>query len=289
MDDDYGTDVYLEAMEKISQTDYKRMTLGEPYNPRGEKMKYLAFDIEIIKEIPEGEDWKKHRPLGISCAATLRSGDISPVRWYSQGGYTQGKPMKQVDLLKLVDYMEDQRALGFIPLTWNGLGFDFDVLAEESGDSETSADLAFNHIDMMFHFLCVKGYPLGLNTAAEGLGLSGKTEGMKGDLAPPMWTGDNERLAEMGRPDLARMDDLGKRALILDYVSQDVVTTLEVAETVDKRKHLPWTSMKGRANSAAFPDGWLTVKQAKELPEPDTNWMTNPLKREDLLEWLSHV
>jgi hypothetical protein len=34
--------------------------------------RYLAFDIETAKLIPENEpDWKSHRPLGISCAATL--------------------------------------------------------------------------------------------------------------------------------------------------------------------------------------------------------------------------
>ena len=33
--------------------------------------KYLAFDIEIAKPLPEGiDDWKSVRPLGISCAAT---------------------------------------------------------------------------------------------------------------------------------------------------------------------------------------------------------------------------
>ena len=36
--------------------------------------RYLAFDIETAKDVP-GEDfnWRPHRPLGISCAATLAS------------------------------------------------------------------------------------------------------------------------------------------------------------------------------------------------------------------------
>ena len=48
--------------------------------------KYLAFDIEIAQELPGGGgDWKAHRPLGITCAATL-SGDAAenePLLWYS--------------------------------------------------------------------------------------------------------------------------------------------------------------------------------------------------------------
>lgn len=36
--------------------------------------KYLAFDIEISKPIPDdATDWEQYRPLGISCAATWAS------------------------------------------------------------------------------------------------------------------------------------------------------------------------------------------------------------------------
>ena len=34
---------------------------------------------------------------------------------------------------RLVRYLEDQVAQGYTLLTWNGLGFDLDILAEESG------------------------------------------------------------------------------------------------------------------------------------------------------------
>ncbi|MDP6494098.1 MAG: hypothetical protein QGI09_01450 [Dehalococcoidia bacterium] len=37
------------------------------------RRKYLAFDLEIAKEFPEGGDWRGHGPLGISCAATQAS------------------------------------------------------------------------------------------------------------------------------------------------------------------------------------------------------------------------
>ncbi len=34
--------------------------------------RYMAFDLEIARPLPEGgEDWKSIRPLGITCAATL--------------------------------------------------------------------------------------------------------------------------------------------------------------------------------------------------------------------------
>jgi hypothetical protein len=35
-----------------------------------------------------------------------------------------------------------------------------------------------------------------------------------------------------------------------------------------------------------LPNGWLTVREAWMLPEPDTSWMSNPLKRRDFTSWL---
>lgn len=46
-------------------------------------IKYLAFDIEITKILPEDEDdWKAYRPLGISCAAVLPSDTKKPLVFY---------------------------------------------------------------------------------------------------------------------------------------------------------------------------------------------------------------
>jgi hypothetical protein len=42
-------------------------------------------------------------------------------------------------------------------VTWNGTGFDFDILAEESGMLAECKGLAVNHVDMMFHVLCRLG------------------------------------------------------------------------------------------------------------------------------------
>ena len=41
--------------------------------------KYLALDLETAKITDDASDWKLHRPLGISCAATLLS-DSQPRR-----------------------------------------------------------------------------------------------------------------------------------------------------------------------------------------------------------------
>lgn len=52
-----------------------------------------------------------------------------------------------------------------------GVGFDLDILAEESGLLEHCRDLAVSHVDMMFHILCRLGYGVGLDAAARGMEL----------------------------------------------------------------------------------------------------------------------
>ena len=43
-------------------------------------------------------------------------------------------------------------------LTWNGLGFDFDVLAEEADSHALCKQCALGHVVLMFHFVCVQGF-----------------------------------------------------------------------------------------------------------------------------------
>ena len=83
-------------------------------------------------KLPEG-DWRSCRPLGISCAATLLGDGREPVLWH--GGDDRARPadrMSREETATLVRYLSDQVERGYTLLTWNGVGFDLDVLAEES-------------------------------------------------------------------------------------------------------------------------------------------------------------
>ena len=170
---------------------------------------------------------------------------------------------------ELVAYLQAGVENGYTVLTWNGLGFDFDILAEESGALEICRSLAMDHIDMMFHIFCNKGFGLALDTAAKGMGLPGKPPGMRGDLAPRYW-------AE------------GRREEVLEYVAQDVRTTLGVAQQVDIEGRLHWIARSGRDQFLRMPGGWLTVREALQLPEPDTSWMRNPWPRSKFTGWLAN-
>jgi len=224
--------------------------------------KYLSFDIETAKILPEDEpDWNSHRPLGIACAATLLSDTDELALWHGQDKLTQQ------EAANLVHYLKTQVEAGYTILTWNGVGFDFDILAEESGLVSECKQLAISHIDMMFHVLCRLGYGVKLDGAAKGMGLAGKTEGMSGALAPKLW-------AE------------GKREEVLQYVAQDVRTTAQVATACEALGKFRWIARSGKLRSMALPGGWLTVDQAEQLPVPDTSWMADPWSRASFTAWM---
>ena len=93
-------------------------------------MKYLAFDIETAKEWPDRAGWRKYRPVGISCAATLPSDAASPRLWH--GLTDDDRPagrMSKAEAAELVDYLTAMADDGDSIVTWNGLSFDFDILA----------------------------------------------------------------------------------------------------------------------------------------------------------------
>ena len=231
--------------------------------------KYLAFDIETAKEIPGVDfNWKPHRPLGITCMASQATGEEVPRIWMSHTDSGIPAPrMTQSDVAAFILHLSKAAAEGFVPLSWNGLGFDFDVLAEESGLIEECRTLARHHVDMMFHVVCEKGFPVSLNSAASGLGVKGKLAGFEGITAPGLWSS-------------------GQYDLVTKYVSQDVSATLAVALTSEKQKSFAWKTRKGTVSTMPLTKGWLTVDDANRLPLPDTSWMTNPLSRSDYLSWL---
>ena len=224
--------------------------------------KYLAFDLETAKVLPEDvHDIKACRPLGISCAASLLADTNELVLWHGQDKMTQH------EAAELVRYLTAQAENDYTIVSWNGLSFDFDILAEESKMLMECKCLAANHVDMMFHILCKFGYGVSLDAAARGMGLAGKTEGISGALAPKLW-------AE------------GKRQEVLNYVAQDVRTTAQVATACEACGQFRWISRRGRLRAMPLSDGWLPVEAAEKLPLPDTSWMADPWPRSKFTAWM---
>lgn len=228
------------------------------------KKRYLAFDLEIAEEIPTGKDWREVAPLGITCAAVGNDR-------YQEVWSTQGDRMDVHQCRDLAEHLIQQAYSEFTIVTWNGLGFDFPVLAMECNSPDHVDGLvgvALDHIDMGFTMACERGYMIGLNKAAKGLKLPGKTEGMHGDLAPQMWKQGHDA-----------------RVKVIEYLKQDVVTTFQVFVEAYTRGEIPWIS--GRGNPMFWECGTtpLSVVESLDLPEPDTSWMTNPRPRRSYYGW----
>lgn len=115
--------------------------------------------------------------------------------------------------------------------------------------------LALCHVDMIFQIVCTLGFGISLDAAAKGMGLPGKP--MNDADAPKLWA---ER----------------RQHGVLEYVAHDARTTMDVASACEASEKLCWIAKSGNRRSMRLSDGWLTVDQANELPEPNTFWMTDP-------------
>ena len=235
-----------------------------------DQRQFLAFDIETAKILPDAAgDLLAHRPLGIACAAAYSSNTGRGRTWH--GTMPLGMPAAQMSVEEsaaLVASLEALVAEGYTLVTWNGLSFDFNVLAEESKLIARCAALALAHVDMMFQVLCSQGHFLSLAKAAAGMKLPGKLAGITGAQAPQMWKA-------------------GRYGEVLAYNLQDVRVTAELAAAGEGAKELRWKTKNETTASMPLPAGWLTVREALALPEPDTSWMsTKPPSRLTPLSWI---
>ena len=238
--------------------------------------KLAAFDLEIAAVLPDDEpDWRQHRPLGITCAAIATPRGV----WTYAATDDAGAYAERMTPSQCQDIFSDLLMLargGYKILTWNGLSFDFDVLAEEckglvSRRNAASLALGEHHIDMMYHFFTANGYPIGLDDAARGAGLAGKPDGMSGALAPERW-------------------ERGEYSRVIEYVQSDARQTLALYLVTTRKGPaiVEWTSRSGRQQSW-MADRWLTTKEASQLPYPDTSRMSTPLDRSNFDHWALHA
>ena len=236
--------------------------------------KFISFDIEIAAIIPNDiQDWKQLRPLGITCAAmawSLSDETIITDTWHGENEQTRFAPrLSQDECIIVVHALKQAVAEGRTLLTHNGVSFDLDILAEESGLHAECVELAMNSVDTMLHFFCEKGFPVGLDAIAKGMGIPGKMEGMSGALVPQLWVEGH-------------FDE------VLDYVAQDAKCTLEVALAIEKRRELRWITQRGRLNMIPV-NRLLAAREALGLPLPNTDWMmgNDRLTREKFTGWMA--
>jgi len=255
-------------------------------------MKLLAFDLEISRPFMDGE-WRG-KDLGVSCIGLASvDGDERDAWTMTDADSRHGnRSMKPEGLDLFLDLLSNYAGRSYEIISWNGLGFDFPMLLEYVEQRQLCKALALAHYDLAFQMFCAKGFMIGLDAAAQGMGLAGKLPGMRGEIAPSMWSGvDDAELAESleAQTDL-KPGSIEAQDRVLKYVQQDAVTTLEVIEKANEYNAVRWISHSGRPQRWSLPGGnWslLTVAECLALPEPDTSWMSEPRTRDEYAGWLA--
>jgi hypothetical protein len=170
----------------------------------------------------------------------------------------------------LVKYLQQQVSAGYTIVTWNGIGFDFDILAEESGMYSICRLLALGHVDMMFHLLCELGFGVSLNAAARGMNLTRKIEKRTGALIPNQWAG-------------------GRYEEVFGHVTRDVRTILALAKLCPERGFLRWITRWGTGRIMRLPGGWRKVSAAQSGPVPSEFHGHEHWSRERVVAWMGSL
>lgn len=215
-------------------------------------MRFVSMDIEITDPLPS-EEYHWRESLGVSCCGTATPDE--PKTWATPadaGSYLTYRPRMDTDTLRVMcRYLQGQELSRHTIVTWNGLGFDFRMLAQDAldnGDRDLAQDwarMALGHCDLAFQMRAERGYMIGLDTAAEALDAARKTEGMHGDMVPELWQGGPEQQAKC-----------------MAYVQQDAIATLDVAKSLWAKCSIRWITKRG--NKARFP--WYPTFMVEHAP-----------------------
>jgi hypothetical protein len=231
---------------------------------------FLSYDIEIVNEL-YSEDGIEHDLKDIIPSIAAYCLDDLQVKYFYDEPYMTKETAKKL-VLEMMDYYKK----GVLPLTWNGLSFDFQLLALYSGEVEVCARLALNHIDMMFIVTCNRGYYLGLDTALKGMNVESKVhtvtlndgsrlESMSGKIAPELWR-------------------KGEHEAVKTYLAGDVIQPIKLAQEIERQNRIFWFSKTGKPQSLYTK--LIPVKECFGLPLPNTSWMSNPPARMDFVNWM---
>jgi hypothetical protein len=227
----------------------------------------LSFDIEIANEftLRPGEDLERYAPFDVSVAAVAHEGGT--VRhWHAAD--VRGKPAGTLDARlarEVLEYLREAQLSGTRVFAWNGLSFDLRWLARAAGDVKLAREIAMELYDPMFQFATMKGFPIGLAAAADGLGIAQKKL-MSADKAPVEW-------------------NRGNHQLVLDYVAGDCTLTNRVVAAIEFERCVRWRTKRGDVKSEPM----RALRQVKDVmrdPPPDQSWMSEPRPPSAYWAWL---
>jgi len=242
---------------------YGGVQLAMPLVEEGGSAKIAAFDIETTS-LPA--DFNSS-PLGslptMTCGAVIWS-----------DGYTEEIRVWRADCLdsaeSMVEILDALLHEGYRVFSFNGAGFDCRVLAGQVLSRAGRAALrhvTLQHHDLMAMVVQATGGRVSLNACLRGMGLEQKLHrvtlsngevltSMSGRMAPELW---------------AR----GEYEAVIEYLTQDVVTTLSLARMVEHTESIAWAYGRKRNGTpvAVLPVGELLGPTARPETRELVAWM----------------
>lgn len=241
----------------------------------------LAFDLEIYDEFERFEDWRKCRPLKITCVglAYEHKGSLTGGHVWSNVEDERGvaEPMSKDAVEGALWPIIGWAKSGGVIVSYNGLAFDLPILVEAAGFGRLSplwrmakeVALGPRHIDLMFNMYMALGYNISLNTyAGETLG---EEKLMKGHDAPRLWRE-------------------GRHYQVLEYVRDDARLTRDLYLKLLENPIAHWRTRSGygqprrMASSVDWCPTWPVERMLGKAPPQAADWMDRPPTLKSFLE-----
>ena len=212
-------------------------------------------------------DYWQYGPARFTVASIHNSDITTDVFMSHDCDGTPAQEMSRADANRMLDYLWTSHQKGDKIFTWNGTGFDWRILAANTGELDACVELALTSYDPAFQVLCIKGMMPSLDGVLSGFGLPNKP--MKGSKAPEKW--ENGEFNE-----------------VVQYVISDTTNLRAVVGKIAKNYGVRWIAHSGNMNFVPFAKGFLTVEECLTLPKPNVAWMTTPMLREHVIRWFTH-
>ena len=232
---------------------------------------YTAFDLETTGLFKSNID-DSSAPQ-ITCAVTCRMirkqpgvfDTARPLRWTEDDTFASPATMTIETVVRLVDHLYCEMQLGYPPITWNGLAYDFRVLAAQAEYVEECTqqikELALSGVDPMFNFTTHQGYWVSMASVADGFELP-VNKNSTGAEAVRLWLeGSSE-----------------DRKGVVDYCQNDVLVLSKIVAKIDAtgciRRIVKKTGKVGEWRPPTKGAALAASSVTAQLPDPDNSWMT---------------
>ena len=227
---------------------------------------HLFLDIELCDNIPDGWDRDNPSSLDIACICVMTID--SQLTENTVVHQNEGKAMTHEQIQVVCNQVKDICNQGGKFITWNGLGFDMQLL-DKIDNTLKQLILSEHHIDLMFHFTRKKGYMIGLNKVSQGFSIGEKT--MTGLDAVKLWA-------------------KGEFQKVIDYNIKDVELLRDIYYKVIETSKIKWLSGNHNICYLNVDTSQLSVGNSLNIPRPsdkDISWMTKEHKQ--ICEWAWRV